>query len=1186
MEKAIFTALYETGAWQRLEECIRGGQMPCSAFGLVETRRSHLAAALRLRGGRPVILVTHTDVRAARLAEDLSSLLGADCPVFPSRPAMIRKVAAASRDIGSRRLGVLAGALAGTVPIVVTTVEALAYPLAPPSAFVAGALTVRVGQQVRQKDMLAALTMAGYTREERAEGPGQFAVRGGIVDIFPQGAELPARLEFFGDEIDMIRLFDPWSQRSEGSVKELAIFPATEVPLDGAATERGATALHQAAEDTRKALRKLADKEGHKQAGYSVAEPPEERMANAAEESVANLLTGGTYEGIENHLPLYYERTALLWDFFADSLVVVEEPNRIGEALTNWQKEYAVEYRDALTAGEAYTLQEHLPLDWEGLAERLPRTGLVTLQDLTRDSGLKPKATVRFTGRDLPSYRAQIETLANDIRRWRAEHWRIVIFSGTEKRAQRLAETLMDLQVPAVAISQDRPVNPGEVVVLSTGLRQGFEDPENRFVLLGETEVFGSSRQKKKPVARSSRRTMDLFADLVVGDYIVHESHGIGVFRGVVKLTTEGQTRDYMDIEYRGGDKLYVPTEQMDRVEKYIGMESAAPKVSRLGGADWEHAKQKVRAKVAGMAEELIKLYAAREATKGHAYGTDDEWQAQFENAFPYEETPDQLRSIAEIKEDMESGRVMDRLLCGDVGYGKTEVAMRAAFKAVMGGKQVAVLVPTTVLAYQHFNTITERFADFDIHCEMLSRFRSAAEQKDILRRVSTGELDIVIGTHRLLSKDVKFKDLGLLVVDEEQRFGVTHKERIKQLKTAIDVLTMTATPIPRTLHMSMSGIRDISVIETPPEERQPVQTYVIEYHDDLIRDAILKELSRGGQVYYLYNRVDSMPMFARQLMSLVPEARVAVAHGQMADGELEKVMVDFYHAEYDILLSTTIIENGLDIPRVNTLIVYDADRFGLSQLYQLRGRVGRSNRQAYAYFTYRRDKVLTEVAEKRLNAIREFTEFGSGFKIAMRDLEIRGAGNLLGDEQHGHLSTVGYALYCRLIDEAVRRSKGEDVVEEIEVRVDIRVDAHIPDDYIADTMGRLEVYRRIAEIDGDERRRDVLDELLDRYGEPPESVLHLMDVAQIKAAAARAQVEHVQWKNGQILLRFVAGAVLDPCKLFAYVNGRSNELSLVAAKQTTLVLRRAPTRWKELYAAVMAVLGEINLCIPSVSSV
>jgi transcription-repair coupling factor (superfamily II helicase) len=582
---------------------------------------------------------------------------------------------------------------------------------------------------------------------------------------------------------------------------------------------------------------------------------------------------------------------------------------------------------------------------------------------------------------------------------------------------------------------------------------------------------------------------------------------------------------------------------------------------------------------VAGMAEELIKLYAGREAAKGFRYAPDDDMQRMFEESFPFEETPDQARSIADIKRDMESGRVMDRLLCGDVGYGKTEVALRAAFKAVTNGKQVAILAPTTVLAYQHYNTMQDRFREFGVRCEMLSRFRSPSEQDAILRRLREKDLDAVVGTHRLLSRDVKFANLGLLVVDEEQRFGVAHKERIKQLKTAVDVLTMTATPIPRTLHMSLSGIRDISTIETPPEERQPVQTYVVEYHEGIIRDAILKEMGRGGQVYFLYNRVESMPVFHRRLRELVPEARIGVGHGQMADQDLENVMVAFYHGEYDILLSTTIIENGLDIPRVNTLIVYDADKFGLSQLYQLRGRVGRSNRLAYAYFTYRRDMVLSEIAEKRLTAIREFTEFGSGFKIAMRDLEIRGAGNLLGAEQHGHMAAVGYALYCRLIDEAVRRAKGEDVVEETEVRVDVKVDAHIPDDYIPDMMGRLEAYRRIAEIDGEESRRDVLDELIDRYGEPPLSVLNLMDVAELKAAAAKVQAEAVQVKGAELHLKLSPGASLDPGKLFAYVNGHRNEMSLSAAKQPMLVVKRMPQRWKELFPAVKSVLGEISLC-------
>jgi transcription-repair coupling factor (superfamily II helicase) len=1187
MDKALFGALWDTGPWQRLEECVRGGQMPCSAFGVSENRVSHMAPALAAKTGRPVLVVVNSDIRAMRLAEDISAMTGVECPVFPPRPSMIRKVAAASREILSRRLSVLASALQGKAPAVVATVEALAFPLAPPQAFVEGKIQIAVGQQIDPKGLAARLSMSGYTREERAEGPGQFAVRGGLLDVFPQGAELPARLEFYGDEVEMIRLFDAWTQRSEGEVKALDIFPATEVPLTQAALESGAEAMRRALDMTKAELKKKLGGGAKKgPGGYGVASQPGERLAGAVEEYIEKLLTGGAYEGIENHLPFYYGQTAMLWDFFESPLVVLDEPNRLKEALEEWHKEYEVEFAEAEASGEAFSIQGKLASDWEGFASLLPRDRLLSLQDLTRASGLKPRETVEFTGHDSAGYRGKFEMLANDLRRWRREGWRVLMLAGSDKRAQRMADTLVDLGLPAVHATMDRHVEPGEIVVLSAGLRQGFEDPEEKFALLGEADVFGASRQRKKVVQRSSKRKMDLFADLKAGDFVVHETHGIGVFRGVVKLTADGQTRDYMDIEYRGSDRLYVPTELMDRVEKYIGAEGSPPKVNRLGGAEWEHAKNRVREKVAGMAEELIRLYASREAAKGFQYAPDDDTQRMFEESFPYEETPDQVRSIADIKRDMESGRVMDRLLCGDVGYGKTEVALRAAFKAVMSGKQVALLAPTTVLAYQHYNTMTERFGGSGVRCEMLSRFRSAAEQEAIIRKLREKELDAVVGTHRLLSKDVKFADLGLLVVDEEQRFGVAHKERIKQLKASVDVLTMTATPIPRTLHMSLSGIRDISTIETPPEERQPVQTYVIEYHEGVIRDAILKEMGRGGQVYFLYNRVDSMPMFHRRLQELVPEARIAVGHGQMPDQELENVMVSFYHGEYDILLSTTIIENGLDIPRVNTLIVYDADKFGLSQLYQLRGRVGRSNRLAFAYFTYRRDQVLSEVAEKRLTAIREFTEFGSGFKIAMRDLEIRGAGNLLGEEQHGHMAAVGYALYCRLIDEAVRRLKGEDIVEETEVRVDVKVDAHIPDGYIPDMMGRLEAYRRIAEIENETHRRDVIDELIDRYGEPPPSVLNLMDVAELKALAARAQAELVQMKGAELHLKFSPGAALDLGRLIAYINAHINEMSLTAAKQPVLVVRRMPARWKDFFAYAKAVLGEISLCNTAANSV
>ncbi|MDD4797530.1 MAG: transcription-repair coupling factor, partial [Eubacteriales bacterium] len=1025
------------------------------------------------------------------------------------------------------------------------------------------------------KALLTALSQAGYARLDRAENPGQFALRGGIVDVYPYGEEQGYRIEFFGDDVDTIRRYDPFTQRSDVSVNQARFFPASEAPLDAAALQRGIGFIQR---DTEPTIQKMAQDARHS----DTAAP--QRVRQLAQERIERMLTTGMFEGVEQHIPAFYAQSATLAAYLDDPLVVLDEPARIYESVEQYTKEYHTEFREALRRGEALLYQRGALYDWDTVTRHLQPRRMLGVQDLEYDMQPKARTTLRFTGRALTAYRGQMNRLADDVRIWRRNRYRVIAMAGSDRRANRLADTLIDLGVGAVAITRDRDIAPGEAVVLPLGLRQGFEDPQEKLVILGETEVFGTARARKRVVRAGGRSTMDLFADLQAGDFVVHEAQGIGVFRGIVKMTADGQTRDYMQIEYLKGDTLYVPTEQMNRVEKYIGSEGRPPRINRLGGGEWERVKGKVRAQVKIMAETLIKLYAARQKAKGYTFEPDNAQMREFEDNFPYEETPDQVTAIAEIKKDMEGQRVMDRLLCGDVGYGKTEVALRAAFKAILSGKQVAILAPTTVLTYQHYNTVAQRFEGFPLRFDMLCRFRTPPQQQQIIKELSQGKLDLVVGTHRLLSKDIKFRDLGLLIVDEEQRFGVAHKERIKHLKTNIDVLTMTATPIPRTLHMSLSGIRDISVIETPPEERQPVQTYVVEFQEDMVRDAILKEVARGGQVYCLYNRVESMPMFARRLQELVPEARIVCGHGQMSAAQLEQVMLDFYSGKYDVLLSTTIIENGLDVPRANTLLVCDADHFGLAQLYQLRGRVGRSNRLAYAYFMYQPSKVLSEIAEKRLTAIREFTEFGSGFKVAMRDLEIRGAGNLLGAEQHGNMAAVGYALYSRLIDDAVRRMSGEEVVEEVDATLEIKVDAHIPDDYIADMASRLEAYRRISGLQDEEQRSDMIDEMVDRYGEPPRVVLRLMDVVMLKNAAAAAQVELLQQRDMRLVLRFVKDAPIDPVKLLELVAQSKGRLALSAGDPPGLTLNTQSERWDDFYRQARELLAKIVLCKSGIS--
>ena len=713
--------------------------------------------------------------------------------------------------------------------------------------------------------------------------------------------------------------------------------------------------------------------------------------------------------------------------------------------------------------------------------------------------------------------------LIEDINLRKKNGYKTLILAGTRTRGERLVNTLRDRDIESVYKDVVDSIELGQVVVTFGNLVKGFEYPDLKICVISDKEVFGEAKKSlpKKGSKRKGVGKITSFAELKPGDYVVHANHGVGVFKGIKQIEIAGNTRDYLDIVYDKGDKLYVPVDQLDLVQKYIGSEGKNPKINKLGGNEWQKAKAKVRKSINEIAEDLVKLYAARAALKGYKYSKDTEWQRQFEDEFPYEETPDQLTSLEEIKHDMESDKPMDRLLCGDVGYGKTEVAIRAAFKAVMDGKQVAFLVPTTILAEQHYKNLVKRFSDFPVKIDMVSRFRTTKQQKATLQALKEGNVDILIGTHRLVSKDIVFKDLGLLIVDEEQRFGVAQKEKIKSIKKNVDVLTLSATPIPRTLHMSLTGVRDISVIETPPEERFPIQTYVLEQNDQLIRDAILREVAREGQVYFVYNRVESIQGMANYISELVPECKVGVIHGQMTEKELEAEMIKFMQKEYDVLVCTTIIETGIDIQNVNTIIVNNADKMGLSQLYQLRGRVGRSNKIAYAYFMYTKDKVLTEVAEKRLKALKDFTELGSGFKIAMRDLEIRGAGNMMGSSQHGHMAAIGYDLYCRMLEDTVKLIKGDIYKEPIETTVDIKVDAYIPSSYIEDEIQKIEVYKKIAAIENLNDYKEIKEELEDRYSSIPEAVYNLMDIAYIKSLAKELLIEEIKEFKSEVRFKF-----------------------------------------------------------------
>ena len=802
--------------------------------------------------------------------------------------------------------------------------------------------------------------------------------------------------------------------------------------------------------------------------------------------------------------------------------------------------------------------------------------------------GFEPQNLYSFQFRSMPPLYGKLDLLAEEVLRLKRKKYRTVLLSGTTERGEHLARSLREKDIEVGIFTQkDGPILPGQVVVMPGSLERGFDNPEIKLAVFSESEVYGrSKKQQARPRHKAKGKRITDYQELNMGDYVVHITHGIGKYMGVESLEVGGHLKDYFALMYAGGDKLYVPTNQVDLIQKYVGADEATPKLHKLGGNEWNRVKSKAKDSIKQMAEELIKLYAARESVRGFAFSADTPWQKEFQDMFPYEETPDQLAAIEEVKMDMERPQPMDRLLCGDVGYGKTEVAMRAAFKAVMDGKQVAVLVPTTILAEQHFHTFYERFKPFPVIVESISRFKSQSEQRHILTKLKTGEIDIIIGTHRLLQKDVKFKDLGLLVVDEEQRFGVSHKEKIKQFKKNVDVLTLTATPIPRTLHMAMSGVRDMSLIETPPEDRFPIQTYVVEHNESLIRDAIIRELSREGQVYYVHNRVQTIHEEVQSLKRLVPEARIAVAHGQMNEDELEEVMLGFYEHDYDVLVCTTIIETGLDIANVNTLIVTSADKLGLSQLYQLRGRVGRSNRQAFAYLTYKKDKVLSEAAEKRLSAIREFTEFGSGFKIALKDLEIRGAGNILGTEQHGHMMAVGYDLYTKLLAAAVKELKGEKEQEELRPVLELDISAYISDEYISNASLKMEIYRRIASVDTVEEADDLEEEVEDRFGDIPEPTRSLIMISRIRVLAAKLGIGSIIQQGKVINMKFHNTDKLTPEMLLSIKAALSRQINIIGTKTPIIAVKSRGSKGIKLLLRLQKILDEIKAMQESCSVV
>lgn len=1112
--QGVMQPLKDNMKFKSITEKISEKTFPINIYGISESGKSYIINGIFEENDNSMVVVTHSYVDAKNLYEDLS-FYTTDVFYFPVREVVFYNVDAISGDLRWARLKVIKEILQNErKKIIVTSIDALTSLYTPKEYYLRYSMIIKTGDDIDLKEISKSLLQCGYERVEVVEGKGEFSFRGGILDVFPPTSAYPYRVELFGDEVDSIRTFNTESQRSIEKVEEFSIFPSKEVIVDDECRSR---AVQNINEELKKVIANVS-----KENKESV-----EKIKGIVGKNIELLNNTYYFETIDSYLPFFYEKLDSFFDYLQGYTFVVDDFKRSSGKMESIYYEFNENYMSFLQRGDILPSQNSLLLNKGELESKLENSSLITLSSfLNKSDGLFNTVDIGFEEVTLNKYNGQLNMLIEDIQERKEKKYKTVILAGTRPRGERLVKTLMEKGIFSTYKDSIDKIEAGEVVITFGNLLRGFDYPELELSIISDKDIFGETRRKRsgKAVRKKGVAKITSFAELKPGDYVVHANHGIGVYKGIKQMAAGGTTRDYLDIVYDKGDKLYVPVDQLDLVQKYIGSEGNSPKINKLGGAEWQKAKAKARKSINEIAQDLVKLYAARATLKGHSFGKDTEWQRQFEDEFPYEETPDQLASLEEIKRDMESDKPMDRLLCGDVGYGKTEVAIRAAFKAVMDGKQVAFLVPTTILADQHYNNFIKRFSDFPIKIDMISRFRTPKQQKATLQALKEGNVDILIGTHRLVSKDIVFKDLGLLIVDEEQRFGVAQKEKIKGMKKNVDVLTLSATPIPRTLHMSLTGVRDISVIETPPEDRYPIQTYVVEQNDQLIRDAILREIGRGGQVYFVYNRVESIDSMANYIRDLVPECKVGIMHGQMTEKELETEMIAFMNKEYDVLVCTTIIETGIDISNVNTMIVHNADKMGLSQLYQLRGRVGRANRIAYAYFIYTKDKILTEVAEKRLKALKDFTELGSGFKIAMRDLEIRGAGNMMGSSQHGHMASIGYDLYCRMLEDTIKLIKGEIENEPIETSVDIKVDAFIPSSYITDEIQKIEVYKKIAAIENINDFMEIKSELEDRYSSIPDSVYNLMDIAYIKSICKGLYIEDIKETAKELRFKFVKG--------------------------------------------------------------
>lgn len=1118
-----------------------------AVFGSEEAVLS-LFAPTFCAGGKKVCLISQDRARARKAYEDIESISDENCVYYPEKDVFFYDRDSKSKENTKKRLEAMAEIASGRANIVVTTLNALTAKISRPEIFASYKIPIEVGQVVNLDDLPNKLVEMGYERFPSVEGLGQFSIRGSIIDIGTQDANY--RIELFDDEVDSIRSFEIESQRSIDKLEEIIIYPIEDLILREDEKEKIAERIKKDISKT-----KLEGKE-------------KDRLSEKFLRYVDRLENQETIINKDLILPYVdQDQVGSFLDYLDDFIFLIEEPSRIVEREEELETSNGEKFAILIENGEVTKAHEKTFYNYKDIIDDLNEKTLITFNALLKPPKMfKPQDIVNIKVKSVTNYMSKIKLFKEDLDYYGNNNFKVILLGATEKRAKRLFDHLVDLGYsPHLAKNTKNEKITSNIVVTTGALNDGIEFSDSKTVFINYSEIYGSfSKKKKKKVPKKKALN---FEDLKIGDYVVHEAHGVGKYVGTTRLEVSGIQKDYILIEYGGEDKLFLPIEALDSIYKYVQEGKRPPKVNKLNSLDWKKKKARAKKSIDDMADELIKLYATRENTKGFAFSEDSQYQREFEDAFIYEETSGQLKSTEEIKEDMEKDSPMDRLLCADVGYGKTEVALRAAFKAILDGKQVAILVPTTILAQQHYNTIKERFKNFPVGVGLLSRFRSKKDQKMDLEGLKDGNIDIIVGTHRLLSKDVKFKDLGLLIIDEEQRFGVRHKEKLRMLKENVDTLTLTATPIPRTLQMSMIGIRDMSVIEDPPEERFPVETYVLEYNNLMVREAILKEIERGGQVYFLYNKVSNMENKLLELRKLVPEATFSMANGQMTEKALEDIMIDFIEGNVDVLVCSTIIETGMDVPNANTMIITDSNRLGLSQLYQLRGRIGRSSRIAYAYFTYDRSTSISEVAQKRLQAIKEFTEFGSGHKIAERDLEIRGSGSILGSRQSGHIEKIGYDLYMKYLKDAVMKLKGLDVEEEIETTIDLKLDSFIPKDYIADDKTRLEIYKKISVLSTEEEYSDLVDELIDRFSDFPDEVSNLMDIALLKNKAQRAKVSSILERRGEYRVR-VEGEVPLPAIMeinnefenISYSMGNDNEIILTKLKYPLDELKKLVT--------------------------